>query len=1133
MTSPDSVGEVSVEIVADARALAKDLKDKVEKGFKDLDPGKTLRDKVKNSKPVSVPVVPEPDTKDLPEKTEEQAKKTRTPRVPVGLDPLLVAFQRDVQKQLRALAKTVQAKVPVDADTDELRRELAAELSKVAQQAKAKIPVEVEDRQKLEAELRSALAGVSERVKAAVKVEPDTTGLGAKVEAATTRAVGRTKVRVPVEVDVDKGGALARLKSAFSGIGGSGGISGLVSQFADLGGAIQRAAGSSAQLGGSLAGAFVTATGPVGVVIGLVVAAAGAVGVLATSVSLLAPAFAAAAAAAAAIPGALAGAGAAFGTLALGFKGISEAFKPKSGGGGGGGGAVNQARQIAAASRQVEAARRGIAAANRQVEASERSLAAAHRGVEAAELRLAEAQKRAQQAQTAISRAREDAVESIEDLNRSLRGAQLAEEDAALGVEEALRALNAAQLTGNIPDIRRADLAYRQALQTLEESRDTTEDLSKETEDANRKGVEGSQQVQDAYRDQEEALQAVRDAQVGVIEANDSLRSAQDGVAAAMDGVKSAADGLTSAQESLAAAQQKVASGGGGVAKEIIKLAPAAQKFVDAIKALKPAFESLRLDVQQRLFQGLDRTVTRIGEAWIPALRTTLGRYADTFNRFFRDLGTSITTPKFITDIQAGAEGARKALDRIGGAITSKLTPAFGALAKASAPFLERLGNGLATIVEKFSDWVLEGERSGKLAEFFERAGDAMEKIGQTGYQVARIIGGVINALMGGTASEGRTTGLDAINDALRDLADWLADPANQKKVQDFFYELDQWVRAAAASFATVSSWIDSLQRFVDRLRQWKADVKAELNSLFGFDDGVEPGENLVEGLISGLGTAFGKLWDKLAGWLWEGPDSLIGRIKSGLGIASPSTVMAEIGRDLIAGLVVGVKAALGVLRNTAISIRTTVTNALSNAGNWLVQTGRNTVAGLQNGIRAVFGGLRTTVGGLRSTVVNALSNAITWLRSTGMNVVYGLWNGLASLGGWLWSKVQNFAATYVTQAINRALGVNSPSKVAMKIGRAVPEGLAMGIDKDAAQVQAAAERLAAAALPQIQDTTLGMGWEADAAIRGSLAIADQKQALLSWKTNASGDQLLDAIARIVDISYNSDVEAAFTRSRR
>jgi hypothetical protein len=1128
MTSPNSVGEVSVEVLADAKALAKSMKAEVEKAFKDLDPGKATEQASKR-RPVRVPVVPEPDTKDLPKDTEEEAKKTRTPRVPVGLDPLLAEFQRDVQKQLRALAKTVQAKVPVGADTDELRRELASELARVAQQAKAKIPVEVGDRQKLESDLRAALTAVSDRVKASVEVEPDTSGLAAKVQAAADRA----GAKVEVDVDVDRGGALGRLKSLFSSLGSSGGgISGLVSQFADLSGAIQRSAGSSAQLGGSLVGAFVTATGPIGLVIALLAAATAAVGALMTATALLAPAFVAAAGAAAAIPGALAGAGAAFGALALGFRGISEAFKPKAGGGGGSS-AVNQARQIASASRQVEAARRGIAAANRQVEASERSLAAAHRGVEAAELRLAEAQKRARQAQAAISRAREEAVESIEDLNRSLRGAQLAEEDAALGVEEALRALNEAQLTGNIPEIRRADLAYRQALQTLEESKDTTADLGKETEEANRKGVEGSQQVQDAYRDQEEALQAVRDAQTGIIEANDSLKSAQDGVAAAMDGVKSAADGLTSAQESLAAAQQKVASGGGGVAKEIIKLAPAAQKFVDAVKALKPAFESLRLDVQQKLFAGLDKTVTNLGEAWIPRLRDTLGRYATTFNTFFKNLGTAVTTTKFMDDLQAGAEGARRLLERVGGAVTSKLVPAFGALARASAPFLERLGEILGKIVEKFSDWVLEGEKSGKLAEFFDRAADAIEKISVTGYQVARIIGGIFQAMMGGTASEGRTTGLDAINDGLTDLADWLNDPANQAKVQDFFYDLDQAIRAVGAGISTVSGWIDSLQRFVDRLREWKANIKAELKNLFGFDDGVEPGQNLVEGLISGLGTAFGKLWDKIAGWLWEGPDSLIGRIKSGLGIESPSKVMMAIGVDLIAGLIAGVRSVLTNLRNTAVSIKNTVTGALSNAGSLLVQTGRNVVGGLQTGIRAVFGGLRTTAGGLRTTVVNALSNAAYWLVGTGRNVVIGLWNGLASLGGWLWSRVQNFAATYVTKAINSALGINSPSKVAMKIGRAVPEGLALGIDADAGRVEAAAERLASAALPQIQDATLGMGWEADAAIRGSLAIADQKQALLSWKTSASGDQLLDAVARLIDISYNSDVQAAFTRTRR
>ena len=159
MTSPNSVGEVSIEILADAKKLAKSAKDEVEKAFKGLDPGKAT-EKASKKRPVKVPVVPEPDTKDLPEKTEEQAKKGRTPRVPVGLDPLLAEFQRDAARQVRALAKTIQAQIPVSADTATLRRSLASDLAAVAARSKAKIPVEVEGREKLESELRAALAGV-------------------------------------------------------------------------------------------------------------------------------------------------------------------------------------------------------------------------------------------------------------------------------------------------------------------------------------------------------------------------------------------------------------------------------------------------------------------------------------------------------------------------------------------------------------------------------------------------------------------------------------------------------------------------------------------------------------------------------------------------------------------------------------------------------------------------------------------------------------------------------------------------------------------------------------------------------------------------------------------------------------
>jgi hypothetical protein len=1118
VTSPQNVGQVSVDLVVEAKALAAQIRKEVEGAFKGLDLSKLIQDSV-GTRTVKLPVEPDFDTDSIPEKV----RRTRVPKVPVELDPVVGAFQAEVKRQTAALARQVHVDVPIGADAGGLRAELGAQLAAVQAQAKIRVPTEPGAKAEYEAKLKADLAEVAAKVKQTVHVN----------------------------VDVDKPGV--------AGIGGSGGLSSIfkgisnllpnfgaiASGIADIGGAIEKAAGSSAQLGGNLAGAFESATGPIGIIIGLIVV----VGATATAVftgvagaiTFVIPAVTALAGALAALPGALTGIGAAAGTLLLGFKGISDAFKPKAGGGGGAGNSASQqARQIAAASRQVESARRGIAAANRGLEASERSLAAAERGVLSAEHsyadaqdKVVEAQKRAVSAQQAVNRARVEATEDLSDLNRELRGAKLSEEEATLAVTDALRDLNEVKLTGNIPDIQRAELAYERAQLSLEDATDTAQDLGEAADDANKKGVEGSDKVQSALQDQADAYKAVKDAQQGVLDAQngmidaaDALKSAQDGVLSAQDSIKSAQDGLLSAQDSLAAAQTKTASGASAAAKEITKLAPAAQKFVDAIKALKPAFEDLRLDVQQRLFEGLDKTVTNLGAAWIPALKVTLGSYADTFNNFFKNLGASISTPKFISDLQAGAEGFRQLLDKVGASITDDLVPAFGALSRASAPFLSALGDELAHVVTQFSNWVLQGEKSGGLTSFFDRASVALHDIFDIGGTVASIIGSIFEIITGSSPTAGQSNPLETFKAGLQKIADYLADPANQQKIITFINTIQSALNQVLAAGAQVQGMFSTLSAaFNSGGQSLGADLAAGILTGLALSVAVQTellkqtGMALISGVLQGAAAAT-ELLGKFFSGLWH---SIIDKAKEIFGISSPSTVFASIGQFLILGLINGIGSLLGSLSARMQNVRATVINAVSGAGSWLVATGRNALIGMMNGLNSMFRNLGIIAGNARVYVQNALVNAGNWLYQHGRAVISGLINGISSMLGTLGGYLGSIGS--FIQAHKGPL--DADKKLLIGAGQAIMGGLIGGIgsqkDALAAELADVTSIVAGTGLPSL-------GVEADAVSR-SLSVADNKSLSLGWKVGSTGDQLLDALAKLIDIKHNGDVQAALSRT--
>jgi hypothetical protein len=946
----------------------------------------------------------------------------------------------------------------------EVAREFAtADLDKLVSQAFTRTPIRVAVRPVVDTSART------QRID--IPVRADGTGLGTEVRALVGEVERRTKIDIKVDID-KRGGGLAgltaSLKSAPTSLRGA---------FESLSSAMAESGNAAIRMGGNIVGAATAATGPIGAVAGAALALSGAIAAAAGAALFAAPALSALAGAVASIPTLLTGAGAAFATLGLGFKGIGEAFKPKAGGGGGSGGSspVKAAEDLAGRARQV---------------------AQATRGVESAQRSLIRAQGDVVNAQRAVNTAIAGEIERRQDLSRELRNAKLDQRDAALSVDETLRALNFAKDSGDIPAIRRAQLEFDQAKARVDDTADATQDLQKEQTKASRTSVRDS----------------------------DAVREAMDRQRSALDGVRSAFDQVKSAQENLAAAKNPFrastgagggSGGGGGIAAAVTKLAPAAQRFVNAIKAMRPAFESLRLDVQERLFKGLDDTVTHLGKAWLPQLRITLGDYADTFNRFFRDLGKGLAQPKFISDLGAGAEGFRKALEAIGKSVTDGLVPAFGALSRAGAPFVEAFGKEIAGIVTAFSRWVLAGEKSGALQEFFANATKSMKDIFAIGGSVARIIGNIIEIIVGRKLGTTAKSPLESFRDGLDRLANYLDDPANQERIRRFFGGIQDALVGVGNLVLKVGGWIE----------QFKA-LKA---ALFGDGDkdkssslGQEIGEALITGIIFGFLQAQAGLTNFVAGLLWRGPNSLIGRIKSGLGIASPSKLTTTIGQQVMDGLVRGIADRFGSLADRVRGIPNRIRVAFGTAAQVLLGRGRDVVNGLTNGITDRLAGLHDRVSSLRDRIRGAAGDTSQLLYTAGKNVVIGLWNGIASLGNWLANRVRDFINATVPGPIQRALGIASPSKVAAELGRRVPEGLALGIASGNRLVESAAAGMATAALPMIGPALAGNP------TRGMSAASSAVQPVLGWARGASGDRLLDALRDLIEVRYGGDAGAAF-----
>jgi len=159
-------------------------------------------------------------------------------------------------------------------------------------------------------------------------------------------------------------------------------------------------------------------------------------------------------------------------------------------------------------------------------------------------------------------------------------------------------------------------------------------------------------------------------------------------------------------------------------------------------------------------------------------------------------------------------------------------------------------------------------------------------------------------------------------------------------------------------------------------------------------------GTSMVEGLKTGLSAA-----KSMGGWIGSnvtGP--VVGFIKSGFGVSSPSTITITIGGDVVAGLKAGLEKAkqLGgfIQQNVAGPVLGAIKSGLDAAA--MTPVGQQMIAGLQQGLSAA-----------------------------------------KSMGGWLQANVTG----PIMGSIKGALGIGSPSKVMMAVGEDMVAGLEIGLE--------------------------------------------------------------------------------------
>ena len=265
------------------------------------------------------------------------------------------------------------------------------------------------------------------------------------------------------------------------------------------------------------------------------------------------------------------------------------------------------------------------------------------------------------------------------------------------------------------------------------------------------------------------------------------------------------------------------------------------------------------------------------------------------------------------------------------------------------------------------------------------------------------------------------------------------------------------------------------------------------LTSIFKVENWKERGSEIVEKVKGGLSGTWSTLSSLVSG--------KISSVKSQFTRADwkPSGT----------SIVSGIKAGLTSLWSTNITSYfydkiLAIKNQFNNS-NWS-KPGENIVTKLKAGINSKYGEVTSRFNSMISDIKGKFNNT-NW-ESLGKNICSGIEDGIYK--GWDWvTGATKRMANAALDAAERMLNINSPSKVFRdRVGRAIPEGLAAGIEAESDMAITAVTNLSKAVasqdIPQLQIPSVALG------------------KIIPYEMNRNVDTLNETVKSLVDVlKYN------------
>ena len=327
----------------------------------------------------------------------------------------------------------------------------------------------------------------------------------------------------------------------------------------------------------------------------------------------------------------------------------------------------------------------------------------------------------------------------------------------------------------------------------------------------------------------------------------------------------------------------------------------------------------------------------------------------------------------------------------------------------------------------------------------------------------------------------------------------------------------------------TKAAW----ENLVAGLANPDADMGQLMDNLVTAIVGDKEGEGLLNQIIPAIQNAvqgIGKLLQKAIPMLAKQLPTLIQTflpvvvdalvsLVSSIAQALPSIIvtLVEMAPQLIEKVVNGIVQAITqavpiLVSNAPKIVKALVTGIVQSVGT-LLSAAKEMLASLAE---AVNTGLETAANNAISyaqQIPQKIASGLGSLWSAGAALIEGLWGGIKATFDSVIARVRALASA-LPEAVKKVLGIASPSKVFMELGKWIPEGLAEGIERNIGVVYDASDVMSDATLfsPETGGAGAGAGAGLGTQIINYISIYDASDA----------EQVADAITKRLSLQMRS-----------